>query len=93
MEYSKNDNDSKISSNSNQDYKTKNAGENGLEKFSRDSGRKLGNAAAGFAQSTTEYVKSGREYVSENPVSGVAIAAAAGAVVGSILTLSMRRRH
>ncbi len=91
MEYSKSDTDSKT--NSNQDYKTKNAGENGLEKLSRDSGKRLGNVAAGFAHSTTEYVKSGREYVSENPVSGVAIAAAAGAVVGSILTMSMRRRH
>jgi len=91
MDYSKNDSDTKMTAGN--DYKTKNSLENGLEKFSRDSGRRLGSVASDLAHSTTEYVKSGREYVTEHPVSGVAIAAAAGAVVGSLITLSMRRKH
>ena len=76
------------------DYKNKNIDpESSLEKFSHNAGKKLGDMTSNIANSTTEYVKHGREYVTENPVKGVAIAAVAGAMVGSLLTLSMRRRQ
>ena len=76
-----------------QDFKNRALGaENHLEKFAQEAGQKIGTAASGLATSASEYVKTSREYVKENPAKGVAIAAAAGAVVGSLLTWAMRRR-
>ncbi len=77
----------------NQDYKTKNQGLNSLEHFSRDSGKIVGDMAGNLARSTNHYVKSSRDFVRDNPTTGVAIAAAAGALVGSLVTMGMRRRH
>lgn len=75
-----------------QDFKNKSA--QGLEdqfsKISRDAGKKIGTFASDVVNSTSRYVNTSRDYVAENPVKGIAIAAAAGAVVGSILTMTMR---
>jgi ElaB/YqjD/DUF883 family membrane-anchored ribosome-binding protein len=68
-----------------------------MDNLSRESlhnpSNKMGSMASNFVHSTSEYVKSGREYVVENPAKGVALAAAAGAVVASILMLTMKRKH
>lgn len=63
----------------------------GLEQLAKDAGKKVGDMGSEIAAKASTYVKTGREYVAENPVKGVAIAAAAGAVVGSLLTLGLRR--
>lgn len=63
-----------------------------LEHAVRQSGEKIGAMASSLVDSTSSYIKSGREYVSENPAKGVAAAAVAGLVVGSLLTWAMRRR-
>lgn len=46
-----------------------------------------------LAQSTAESIKSGREYVKEHPIKGVAVAAVAGLFAGSLLTVLFKRQH
>ncbi len=67
--------------------------EKSLEKMSMEAGEKAGAMVSTFAHSTADYVETGRDYVKENPVKGVAIAAAAGLVVGSLMTLALRKRQ
>lgn len=64
---------------------------NHLDKLAHSAGEKAGSMTAELVNSATTTVKSGREYVQENPIKGVAIAAAAGVVAGSLLTMIMRR--
>jgi ElaB/YqjD/DUF883 family membrane-anchored ribosome-binding protein len=64
-----------------------------IKEFSHQTGKRLGTMTNNFTHSANEYVKSGREYVAENPAKGVAMAAATGAVVGSIITWAMSKRH
>lgn len=68
-------------------------GEQKIEKMSVEAGEKVGVIAADIAQSTSQYVQSGRQYVQENPIKGIAIAAAAGLVAGSLLTLALRNKQ
>lgn len=68
------------------------ASEASLERLSHNAGERIGAMATNIADSTRHYVEEGREYVKENPAKSIAIAAAAGAVVGSLVTLAMRRR-
>lgn len=63
-----------------------------FEKIAELTGEKLGNMAAEFSGATTDYVKSGHEYVKENPVKTIAIAAAVGILAGSLLTMALRSR-
>ena len=66
--------------------------EQGLESFTHNAGEKIGTMASDLASSTTDYIKSGRDYVQDNPVKGVAVAAAAGVVAGFLMSFAMRRR-
>jgi ElaB/YqjD/DUF883 family membrane-anchored ribosome-binding protein len=66
--------------------------ESHLEKLAHNAGDKIGTMASNLANSTASSMKSSREFVKHNPVKGVAIAAAAGLVMGSLLTLIMRSR-
>lgn len=61
--------------------------------MSYDAGKKIGAMASDFTNKTSDYVKTSRDYVKENPTAGVAIAAAAGVVAGSLLTMALRSRH
>ncbi len=63
-----------------------------LEKVSRDIGESVGSLAKSFTGSVSEYSRAGTKYVKENPAKGVAIAAVTGAVLGSLFTMSYRRR-
>ena len=65
---------------------------NNIERMARRAGEKVSAASTHFVDSASEYVRSGRHYVQENPEKGVAYAVAAGAIVGSLVTLAMRRR-
>lgn len=62
-----------------------------LERMSNQAGERIGEWASTIANSATEYAKVSRDYVQENPVKSVAIAAATGIVVGSLFTLAMRK--
>lgn len=65
-----------------------------IEEASHAMGERAGALASQMASSVNEYVKTGREYVQENPAKGIAIAAAAGLVTGSLLTMAFRgRKH
>lgn len=59
---------------------------------SREAGRKAGELASRAADSMVGYYDTSRRYVAENPVKGVATAAAVGLVAGSLLALSFRRK-
>lgn len=68
-------------------------GEQKIEKMSAEAGQKVGVIVADIGKSTTQYVQTSREYVQENPIKGIAIAAAAGLVAGSLLTLALRKKQ
>lgn len=68
------------------------AGLGQVEKMSHEAGEKIGSMASSFVGSTSEYLKSGEEYVKENPAKGVVIAAVTGVAVGSLLTMAFRRK-
>lgn len=55
-------------------------------------GRKVGQFASDLSHTTSDYVKNGRAYVRGNPIAGVSIAATAGLMVGSLMTMALRRR-
>ncbi len=86
---------SEVSSKANgqtRDFKAKVQGAEGqLEHLTHTAGEKFGEIAADFAATSSEYVKSSREYVRENPGKVIAAAAIAGVVTGSLLTMAMRR--
>ena len=63
-----------------------------VEKLTHDVGERLGAIGSKISDSSAEYLKSGRDYVKENPVKGLAYAASAGAIFGAIMTLLMRRK-
>lgn len=63
-----------------------------FEKMTKSAGERVGAMASDLATSTADSLKSSRDYVKENPLKGVAIAASAGLVAGSLLTMAMRSR-
>jgi ElaB/YqjD/DUF883 family membrane-anchored ribosome-binding protein len=76
------------------EFKTKVIGnEYRLEKIAHDVGEKMGTVTSGLGGSASNYIKTGREFVKENPTKGIAIAAVAGVLAGSLLTLALRRRQ
>ena len=76
-----------------QDYKNKiRNSEEDLERLSQNAGEKVGAMASDFANATTGYIKTGRQFVQENPATSVAIAAATGLILGGLLTASLRRK-
>ena len=67
--------------------------EDHLEQLTHSAGERIGAMAADIASTTSEYAKTSREYVRDNPAKTVAIAAIAGVFAGSLLTFAMRRRR
>ncbi len=66
--------------------------EDQLVKFSSEAGKKFGAMASDIADTTSEYIETGREYVKQNPAKGIAIAAGAGLVIGSLITMALKRK-
>jgi len=66
--------------------------EQSFRKLSHDAGEAFGSMASDIKATTSGYTKIGKAYVNENPSKSLAISAAAGAVVGSLVTLAVRRR-
>lgn len=64
-----------------------------LEKVSNDFGRQAGEVASRIGEKSQDYYKASEQYVKSNPVKGVAIAAGAGLLVGSLLAAALRRKH
>lgn len=66
-----------------------------LDGIVHKAGEKAGELTSNFAQTATDSFESGREYVKQNPIKGVVIAAAAGLAAGTLLTMmfSGRRNH
>ena len=70
------------------DFAAKSA--NTLAETTHNIGKQMGSTVSDFSEKAGDVYKQGCDYVKENPVKGVAIAALAGLVAGSILS---RRRH
>ena len=66
--------------------------ENQISQLAHDTGKKIGTMAAEFTNSANKQFEVGKEYVEENPLKGIAIAAATGLVLGSLITLAFRRK-
>ena len=64
-----------------------------FEKSLQEKAQSLGEMASTFASTTSNYLKSGKDYVKANPNKSVAIAAAAGIVTGSLVSMAMRKRQ
>lgn len=77
-----------------QDFKNRaqQSAEGAIDRFSHDAGERLGAMASQLSDSASEYVEEGRRFVKEHPEKGIAIAAGVGAVLGTLLTLALRRR-
>ena len=74
------------------DFRKTGGASESLESMSHDLGERAGSLVRNVSHSVSEYSRASRDYVKENPAKGIAIAAVTGAVLGSIFTLSMRRR-
>lgn len=80
------------SNTSSMDFKNRSAnGEFHLDKVAQAAGDRVSEMASSLVDTTAQSIESSREYVKRNPVKGIAAAAAAGAVVGSLLTMYMGR--
>ena len=66
---------------------------NSIEKASNDIGRQAGQMVSRVGEATQDYYKTSEEYVKANPVKGVAIAAGAGLIIGSLLTAAFSRKQ
>ena len=64
--------------------------ESEIGKFASDFGSKVGATTSSWMKSSTDYMKKGQEYVTENPTKSLLMGVAAGAVAGSLLTVIMR---
>lgn len=68
------------------------ASQDQVESFVNRAGEKAGEITTSFTQTANETIENSREYVKANPLKGVAIAAAAGLAVGSLLTMMLSRK-
>ncbi len=66
--------------------------EDQIENATLVAGRKVGQIANDISNTTSDYVKNSRAYVKGHPLTGVGIAATAGVMVGSLMTMALRRR-
>ncbi len=64
-----------------------------LEDISKNIGEHTGKMVQQMSGKANEYYRYGRQYVQDNPVKGIAAAAATGAVVGSLLTFVLRSKN
>jgi len=58
-----------------------------IGQYTHDAGLKLGEIVA----ESEDFIQSGRKFIKENPVQSVVVAAAAGIVVGSLLTMIFKK--
>jgi ElaB/YqjD/DUF883 family membrane-anchored ribosome-binding protein len=63
-----------------------------IEEATYGAGKKVGQMASDISNTTTDYVKNSRAYVRSNPIAGVSIAATAGLMVGSLMTMAFSKR-
>jgi len=63
-----------------------------LKKLSKNTGEAFGAIASDIAATSSDYVNKGKAYMSKHPSKSLAISAAAGAVVGGLFTLALKRR-
>ena len=74
------------------DYKNKGSSiESDFDKMTHDAGERMGAMANGIVSTASDYAKTSQKYVKENPAKGVALAVAAGALAGSLITMLARR--
>lgn len=63
-----------------------------IESFAHRTEEKISDQAAQIAEQASHYVAASRQYVEENPVKSLAIAAATGLAAGGIVSVILRRK-
>ena len=66
--------------------------EENLKHLSHQLGHKVGEVVSEISDTSAKYVRTGRDYVKENPGKSVGIAAALGLALGSLITLALGHR-
>lgn len=69
------------------------ASQDQIEDMVHTAGEKAGEFTSNIAERASDTLETGRAYVKANPIKGVAIAAAAGLAVGSLLTMAFSSRR
>lgn len=64
-----------------------------VEQATYETGKQIGKALNAVSDRAADYYSTSRDYVKENPVKGVAIAAAVGVTAGCLLTMALGRKH
>lgn len=63
-----------------------------MDRASREIGKEFGSAMEQASAKANGYIKTSREYVGENPMRSVAVAAVTGLAIGSLMTLAFRSK-
>lgn len=82
----------KTSVHSNDPNRSSGNGEVHLDRLARNAGQQAGAMVSDFANTTSDTLKSGRDYVRDNPAKGAVIAAATGFIAGTLMTMALRNR-
>lgn len=63
-----------------------------LEELAHETGQTIGSMANDLVKRSSSSLAAGRNYVKNNPAKGVAWAASAGALLGSLVTMALRTK-
>jgi len=69
-------------------HKMRDVGEN-IGHYTHDAGKKIGQITA----ESEDYIEAGKKFVKENPVQSVIVAGAVGLVIGSLLTMILKKNR
>lgn len=64
-----------------------------VEKTAHELGNKMGAAYGDVSDSVRSYVKTTTSYIEENPMKSMSIALAAGALIGSVMSRSLKSKN
>lgn len=64
-----------------------------IEKITHEVSSKMSSMADDISETATDYMANTRSYVKENPLQSIAIAAASGLAVGTLLSVISKRKH
>ncbi len=66
--------------------------ENKIERFTYETGEKIGSFASTLTSTTLDYKDSTENFIEEHPLKALAIAAGAGLIIGCALTFLFRKK-
>lgn len=93
MENMTNDISSKGTSSTSETKNKRLNGEHPLGSMVHSASEKVSSATSEISNKAQTYMKSGRDYIKENPIFSVTVATVSGLIVGRIYKMIMRRRR